>query len=487
MIAYEDSAAAIDWLTGLSAFSERGGRYVRTDGTIGHAELELDGDVVMLATPSPTTRAPRGTVRLRGRRPLARQPLGGRRAARSGRRPRCSPRACRGRWRQRHPSPGGRSGGPLYTVEDLEGHRWMFGQRMSRGAYLMGLGLVPYGEAFELQRALAGAVSQGAIPETVVFLEHPPVVTIGRRTQDEQELHIPEDAKVEIAETDRGGKSTFHGPGQLVCYPILDLGHHGKDVKRYVRDLEEALIRTLAAFELEGVRYEGLTGCGCRQAAARDLARSRRSASTSRAGSPRTDMRSTSTSTPLRSPNGSRPAGSRTPSSRPWRGSSAGRHSGRRPSGGNRRSRRRLRPLVRGATDEEPGSGLSRSTPPSQRASRPRSCVCPCARVACSSSRCAAFTRCPRAAHACAVPFATTPCGNARRRRGSARARARARRLPPRRAAPRAPAPPGSQVGELLRERDWLVLGEARVRLARLHRLLARRLRRTLSAISLTG
>jgi lipoyl(octanoyl) transferase len=131
---------------------------------------------------------------------------------------------------------------------------------MTRGAYLLNLGLVPYGEAFELQRSLAGAVSQGAIPETVVFLEHPPVITIGRRTETESELHIPDDAAVEIAETDRGGKSTFHGPGQLVCYPILDLGKHGKDVKRYVRDLEEALIRTLAAFGLEGVRYEGLTG-----------------------------------------------------------------------------------------------------------------------------------------------------------------------------------------------------------------------------------
>ena len=124
----------------------------------------------------------------------------------------------------------------------------------------MNLGLVPYGEAFELQRSLAGAVSQGAIPETVIFLEHPPVVTIGRRTETESELHIPEGAAVEIAETDRGGKSTFHGPGQLVCYPILDLHEHGKDVKRYVRDLEQALIRTLAAFGLEGVRYDGLTG-----------------------------------------------------------------------------------------------------------------------------------------------------------------------------------------------------------------------------------
>ena len=133
-------------------------------------------------------------------------------------------------------------------------------RHVTRGGYLMNLGLVPYGEALELQRSLAGAVSQGAIPETVIFLEHPPVVTIGRRTETESELHIPEGAAVEIAETDRGGKSTFHGPGQLVCYPILDLHEHGKDVKRYVRDLEDALIHTLAAFGLEGVRYDGLTG-----------------------------------------------------------------------------------------------------------------------------------------------------------------------------------------------------------------------------------
>jgi lipoyl(octanoyl) transferase len=131
---------------------------------------------------------------------------------------------------------------------------------MSRGAYLMSFGLVPYAEAFALQRSLAGAVSQGAIPETVIFLEHPPVVTVGRRTEADRELHIPEGAKVEIAETDRGGKSTFHGPGQLVCYPILDLANHGKDVKRYVRNLEDALVRTLAAFEIEGELIEGLTG-----------------------------------------------------------------------------------------------------------------------------------------------------------------------------------------------------------------------------------
>ena len=131
---------------------------------------------------------------------------------------------------------------------------------MAQYAYLLELGRVPYREAWDLQCSLAGAVSQGAIPDTVVFLEHPPVVTIGRRTETASELHIPDGMEVEIAETDRGGKSTFHGPGQLVCYPVLDLANHGKDVKRYVRDLEEALIRTLAAFELEGARYGGLTG-----------------------------------------------------------------------------------------------------------------------------------------------------------------------------------------------------------------------------------
>ena len=130
---------------------------------------------------------------------------------------------------------------------------------MSDGAYALDLGLVPYREAWDVQRALAGAVSQGAIPETVVFLEHPPVVTLGRRT-DRAELHLPEYAEVDVVETDRGGKSTFHGPGQLVCYPILDLRRHGKDVKKYVRDLEEALIRTVAPFALEAVRFEGLTG-----------------------------------------------------------------------------------------------------------------------------------------------------------------------------------------------------------------------------------
>ena len=128
-----------------------------------------------------------------------------------------------------------------------------------RPGHLIELGRVPYLEAWELQRSLAAAVAQGEIPDTVVLLEHPPVVTLGRRA-DESELHIPEGAEVEVVETDRGGKSTYHGPGQLVCYPIFDLTRHGQDVKRYCRDLEEALIRTIGAVGVEATRIEGLTG-----------------------------------------------------------------------------------------------------------------------------------------------------------------------------------------------------------------------------------
>jgi lipoyl(octanoyl) transferase len=121
------------------------------------------------------------------------------------------------------------------------------------------LGLVPYPDALALQQSVAVAVGAGELPDTILFLEHPPVITLGRRAEP-GELHVPPDADVEICETDRGGKSTFHGPGQLVCYPILDLKRHGQDVQRYCRDLEEALIGTLDAFGLGAKRIEGLTG-----------------------------------------------------------------------------------------------------------------------------------------------------------------------------------------------------------------------------------
>ena len=129
---------------------------------------------------------------------------------------------------------------------------------MTRAA-VMNLGLVPYEEAWSLQRAVAAEVAEGSRPDTILLLEHPPTVTTGRRTE-ESELHIPQGAEVDVVATDRGGKSTFHGPGQLVCYPIFDLTRHGQDVKRYCRDLEEALIVTLRSLGVEGQRIDGLTG-----------------------------------------------------------------------------------------------------------------------------------------------------------------------------------------------------------------------------------
>jgi lipoyl(octanoyl) transferase len=125
--------------------------------------------------------------------------------------------------------------------------------------HLLNLGETRYLEAWGLQRAIAAEVQAGTRPDTVILLEHPPVVTLGRRT-GEGELHVPSETPVEIVQTDRGGKSTFHGPGQLVCYPILDLNRHGRDVRRYCRDLEESIVQTLAAFALAGTRIEGLTG-----------------------------------------------------------------------------------------------------------------------------------------------------------------------------------------------------------------------------------
>jgi lipoyl(octanoyl) transferase len=130
---------------------------------------------------------------------------------------------------------------------------------MALEAQLINLGTVDYREALDLQRSLAAAVAEGSMPDTVLLLEHPPTITLGRRTE-EGEVHVPDGVEVDVVEVDRGGKSTYHGPGQLVCYPILDLTRHGQDVKKYCRDLEEALARTLGAFGLVGARIEGLTG-----------------------------------------------------------------------------------------------------------------------------------------------------------------------------------------------------------------------------------
>jgi lipoate-protein ligase B len=132
-------------------------------------------------------------------------------------------------------------------------------RRITRTTQLVNLGVVEYREALELQHVLAAAVAEGTLPDTVLLLEHPPTITLGRRTED-GEVHVPDGAEVDVVEVNRGGKSTYHAPGQLVCYPILDLTRHGQDVKKYCRDLEEALIRTTGAFRIDATRIEGLTG-----------------------------------------------------------------------------------------------------------------------------------------------------------------------------------------------------------------------------------
>jgi lipoyl(octanoyl) transferase len=130
---------------------------------------------------------------------------------------------------------------------------------VTTAANLVNLGTVEYTEGLALQRSIAEGVATGKLPDTVLLLEHPPTITLGRRTEP-REVHVPDGADVAIVEVDRGGKSTYHAPGQLVCYPILDLTRHGQDVKKYCRDLEEALIRTTAAFGVESTRIEELTG-----------------------------------------------------------------------------------------------------------------------------------------------------------------------------------------------------------------------------------
>ena len=125
------------------------------------------------------------------------------------------------------------------------------------------LGPVDYAAALTVQRETELAIKSGSLSDTLLLLEHPQTFTIGRRGDsssvllDENELLA---SGVSLFETNRGGKVTYHGPGQLVGYPIVNLSPDREDVHRFVRDLEEVLIRTLADFEINGFRIEGLTG-----------------------------------------------------------------------------------------------------------------------------------------------------------------------------------------------------------------------------------
>ena len=127
------------------------------------------------------------------------------------------------------------------------------------------LGLVPYGEALRIQRDLVEDRRAGRVPDLLLLLQHPHVLTLGVR-RDGGRSHVLatpgrlEELGVEVFETGRGGDVTYHGPGQVVGYPILDLRPDRCDVHRYVRDLEEVMIRVTAGYGVAAGRVAGLTG-----------------------------------------------------------------------------------------------------------------------------------------------------------------------------------------------------------------------------------
>ena len=125
------------------------------------------------------------------------------------------------------------------------------------------LGLVDYESALAIQKQTELAVKTGIQPDTLLLLEHPHTLTIGRRGDSSSVLLNEEELRarnVTLFETNRGGKVTYHGVGQVVGYPIINLSPDREDVHRYVRDLEEVLIRTMSDFGIDAFRIEGLTG-----------------------------------------------------------------------------------------------------------------------------------------------------------------------------------------------------------------------------------
>lgn len=125
------------------------------------------------------------------------------------------------------------------------------------------LGRVSYGEALALQEELVIQRRAGEVPDQLLLLEHPHVITVGSSSQQNHVLLSAEEREargIQLFEVGRGGDVTYHGPGQLVGYPILSLSPHRKDLHRYLRDLEEVILLTLGRFGISAAREEGLTG-----------------------------------------------------------------------------------------------------------------------------------------------------------------------------------------------------------------------------------
>jgi len=126
--------------------------------------------------------------------------------------------------------------------------------------YLLNLGLVPYDEGLELQHRIVEARKAGQLDDVLILLEHPPVITLGRQADETNIIAAPaflDELGVQVRRVERGGDVTYHGPGQLMGYPILNLRNHRKDVGWYVRSLQEVLVSALADF---GIDAEARTG-----------------------------------------------------------------------------------------------------------------------------------------------------------------------------------------------------------------------------------
>jgi lipoyl(octanoyl) transferase len=124
-------------------------------------------------------------------------------------------------------------------------------------------GLVPYDHALAAQYRLVKRRFEGSIPDIVLLLTHPPTITLGRRTHGSDLLTSIDELSqrgIAVVESDRGGEITYHGPGQLVAYPVFDLRSHGQDLHRYIRHLEDVVISALAGIGIAGETIPSLTG-----------------------------------------------------------------------------------------------------------------------------------------------------------------------------------------------------------------------------------
>ena len=123
---------------------------------------------------------------------------------------------------------------------------------------ILDLGLSDYNDTWKLQKKLQSKRILGEIEDHLLLVEHPPVFTLGKNASKQHIINNSED--VSIIQTDRGGNITFHGPGQLVCYPILDLNHYKRSITWYMRELEQLIIDVLGEYDIKASRKKGLTG-----------------------------------------------------------------------------------------------------------------------------------------------------------------------------------------------------------------------------------